>query len=139
MTIGPVTSSTDATAPTADDLALPAGAAAKAIEGRSLGRIAWTRLKRDRVAIAGGVFVIVLILVAIFAPLVVKLLGHPPDEFHQNLIDGSLQTPKAKYGGISGNFLLGSSRRTGATCSAGSSTAPGSRCSSRSWPPRSRS
>src|SRR6266511_223832 len=55
MTIGPVTSSTDATAPTADDLALPAGAAAKASEGRSLGRIAWTRLKRDRVAIAGGV------------------------------------------------------------------------------------
>jgi peptide/nickel transport system permease protein len=108
MTIGPVTSSTDATAPSADELvALPAGTLAKAIEGRSLGRIAWTRLKRDRVAIAGGLFVILLILVAIFAPLVVKLLGHPPDEFHQNLIDASLQTPKGKYGGMSGDFLFG--------------------------------
>ena len=28
-----------------------------------------------------------LILVAIFAPLIVKLLGHPPNEFHQDLID----------------------------------------------------
>ena len=30
---------------------------------------------------------IFLVLVAIFAPLIVKLLGHPPNEFHQDLID----------------------------------------------------
>ncbi len=108
MTIGPVTSSTDATAPTADDLgALAAGTPAKAIEGRSLGRIAWTRLKRDRVAMAGGALVIALILVAVMAPVVTKLFGHPPDEFHQQLIDSSLQTPKGKFGGISRDFLLG--------------------------------
>ena len=47
------------------------------IAGRSLGQIAWMRLKRDKVAIAGGVFVIFLIVVAIFAPLIVDLLGHP--------------------------------------------------------------
>jgi peptide/nickel transport system permease protein len=106
MTIGPVTSSTDITAPPADQDALT-GTAGKAIEGRSLGRIAWTRLKRDKVAIVGGLFVIVLILVAIFAPLLTKLLGHPPNEFHQSLIDSSLQTPKGKYGGISRDFLFG--------------------------------
>ena len=56
-------------------------------EGRSLGQIAWMRLKRDKVALAGGAFLIFLILVAIFAPLIVKWLGDPPNEFHQELID----------------------------------------------------
>jgi ABC-type dipeptide/oligopeptide/nickel transport system permease subunit len=108
MTIGPVTSSSDTTAPPADDLgALLAGETGKAIEGRSLGRIAWTRLKRDRVALVGGAFVIFLILVAIFAPLLSSLFGHPPNEFHQDLIDASLQTPKGKFGGISRDFIFG--------------------------------
>ena len=57
------------------------------IEGRSLWRISWTRLKRDKVAMAGGVVIVLLILMAVFAPLIVKLLGDPPNEFHQNLID----------------------------------------------------
>ncbi len=84
-----------------------AGLGAKAVEGRSLGQIAWMRLRRDRVAIGGGVVVILLVLIAVFAPLIVKLLGHPPNEFHQNLIDPSLQTAKGKFGGISRHFLLG--------------------------------
>ena len=45
----------------------------KQIEGRSLGQIAWGRLRRDKVALAGAVFIIFLILVAIFAPLIVKV------------------------------------------------------------------
>jgi ABC-type dipeptide/oligopeptide/nickel transport system permease subunit len=41
----------------------------------------WLRLKRDRVAIAGGVFIIFLILVAfIGAPIAKKLLGHGPND-----------------------------------------------------------
>ena len=44
-------------------------------EGRSLGQIAWMRLKKDRVALAGGVFLIFLILVAILAPLIVNSSG----------------------------------------------------------------
>ncbi|GID97428.1 ABC transporter permease [Amorphoplanes digitatis] len=79
---------------------------AKAIEGRSLGRIAWTRLKRDRVAMGGGYVVVFLILVAIFAPVIVGLLGSPPNEFHQKLIDTNTLAP---YGGtgISGDHLFG--------------------------------
>lgn len=50
---------------------------AKAIEGRSPGRIAWMRLKRDKVALAGGFVVLLLILVALFAPLIVSAFGHP--------------------------------------------------------------
>jgi carbon starvation protein CstA len=95
MTIGPVTSGTDELAPT--DTELAAGQAR--IEGRSLGRIAWNRLKKDRVAMAGGIFVVFLIVVAVLAPLIVKWLGHPPNEFHERLIDDSLQTAKGKYAG----------------------------------------
>jgi peptide/nickel transport system permease protein len=79
----------------------------KAIQGRSLGQIAWMRLKRDKVAIGGFVVIVFLILVAAFGPLIVSVLGHPPNEFHQKLIDPSLQTPRTKLGGMSKDFLLG--------------------------------
>jgi peptide/nickel transport system permease protein/oligopeptide transport system permease protein len=79
----------------------------KAIQGRSLGQIAWMRLKRDKVAMAGGVVVVLLILVAIFAPLIVKLLGYPPDEFHQDEIDISSTLPLHGWGGISWDHLFG--------------------------------
>jgi peptide/nickel transport system permease protein len=85
----------------------PATAERPAIEGRSLGRIAWMRLKRDRVAMTGGAVVIFLIVVALFAPLIVKLFGHPPNEFHQQLIDPDLGTPIGKFGGISLDFPFG--------------------------------
>jgi peptide/nickel transport system permease protein len=77
------------------------------IEGRSLGRIAWNRLKRDRVAIAGGVVVILLIVVAFLAPVIVKLFGHPPDEFHYDQINPDLQTAYGHFGGVSRKFLFG--------------------------------
>src|SRR2546422_7859884 len=62
------------------------GMSRKAIQGRSLGQIAWLRLKRDKVAMTAGIVVLALIMVAVFAPLIVKLLGYPPDEFHQDEI-----------------------------------------------------
>ena len=41
----------------------------------------WLRFKRDRVAIASGIFIIFLVLTAIFgAPLAAKLLGHGPND-----------------------------------------------------------
>ncbi|MEV6161672.1 ABC transporter permease [Streptomyces sp. NPDC052052] len=82
-------------------------ASAKDIEGRSPGRIAWMRLKRDKVALAGGVVVLLLILVAVFAPLIVNLLGHPPNEFHEDLLDPDLGIPKGSFGGMSSDYLLG--------------------------------
>jgi len=88
----------------------PSAAPTKVVHGRSLGRIAWTRLKRDKVAMAGGIFVIVLILIAILAPFIVGLLGHPPDEFHQDpaLLDPNRgYVPTGTFGGMSGDFLFG--------------------------------
>ena len=78
-----------------------------AIQGRSLRQIAWRRLKRDRVALAGGATVIALMLVAIFAPVIVSVLGHPPLEFHYDKVDPDLQVPRGHFGGISPDFLFG--------------------------------
>jgi peptide/nickel transport system permease protein len=84
------------------EAAAPKGAS---IEGRSLGQIAWMRLKRDRVAVAGAVFVVLLFLVAILAPL---LANHDPNQLNTNLLDASNGgLPKGSLGGVSGNHWLG--------------------------------
>jgi peptide/nickel transport system permease protein len=83
------------------------------IVGRSPGRIAWDRLKKDKVALGGGVVVILLILVAIFAPVLTKFFGHPPNEYHSDQINPDLQLPIGSFGGISSNFLLGVEPVTG--------------------------
>jgi peptide/nickel transport system permease protein len=77
------------------------------IEGRSLWQISWIRLKRDKVAIAGGVVVILLVLVAIFAPLITKVVGVTPNDFHQDLVDPSLQTAIGRWNGISWHHPFG--------------------------------
>ena len=79
------------------------------IEGRSLGQIAWIRLKRDRVAIVGACIVILLMLVAIFAPLICKAVGQSPNLYHQDLIDtkGGTLAPLGTFGGISWDHLMG--------------------------------
>ena len=69
----------------------------KAIEGRSLGQIAWMRLRQDKVAMAGGIVVIFLILVAIFGPLLVQ----SPYTYHENLVDPTYSRPYGPLGGIS--------------------------------------
>jgi len=87
----------------------PAAATGSAIQGRSLRQIAWRRLKRDKLAMAGLFFLIFLVLVAVFAPVIVKFLGDPPAEFHQNLVDiqGGTLLPKGKFGGMSWDHLMG--------------------------------
>ena len=71
--------------------------AGKAIEGRSLGQIAWMRLRQDKVAMAGGIVVILLILIAIFGPYIVQ----NPLTYHENLIDPTFSRPFGTLGGIS--------------------------------------
>jgi ABC-type dipeptide/oligopeptide/nickel transport system permease subunit len=81
----------------------------KAIEGRSLGQIAWMRLRRDKVAIGGGIVVVLLILVAIIGPHIVA----NPDVYHSNLIDPTFLRPKGAFGGISLAHPLGVEPETG--------------------------
>jgi len=75
----------------------------KAIEGRSLGQIAWMRLRRDKVAMGGGIVVVLLILVAIIGPHVVQ----NPNVFHSELVDPTFLRPKGTFGGISLAHPLG--------------------------------
>jgi ABC-type dipeptide/oligopeptide/nickel transport system permease subunit len=83
--------------PNAAPEAVLEGAGGAAIEGRSLGRIALLRLRRDKVAMAGAVIVVLLILVAIFGPFFVQ----NPNTYHANLIDPTYSRPKGPFGGIS--------------------------------------
>ena len=85
------------------------GVSGKAIEGRSPGRIAWMRLKRDKVAMAGGTVVVLLILIAIVGPYFVQ----DPNLYHANLIDPTFSRPKGAFGGISLAHPLGVEPLTG--------------------------
>jgi peptide/nickel transport system permease protein len=58
------------------------------ISARSPTALFWRRFRSDRVAMASAGFIVLLILVAIFAPLIVKLLGLPgPSVQNQDLTD----------------------------------------------------
>src|SRR5450755_87095 len=67
------------------DLLIEAEAAAEAglepgygdIAARSPLELFWRRFRTDRVAIASLIFILLLILAAVFAPLIVKLVGAP--------------------------------------------------------------
>lgn len=80
----------------AQDAALTAPGA-PVIEGRSLRQIAWRRLRRDKVAMGGGSFIIFLILVAVVGPHFVQ----NPDLYHSNLINPTFSRPIGPWGGIS--------------------------------------
>ncbi|MEO8092169.1 MAG: ABC transporter permease [bacterium] len=61
---------------------------AAAIEARSPGQLFWRRFKEDRLAMASLIFIALLVLGAIFAPLVVDLVGAPgPDERDAGALD----------------------------------------------------
>jgi peptide/nickel transport system permease protein len=64
-----------------------------AIAARSPMQLFWRRLREDKVAMTAAVFIVLLVLVAVFAPLIVKLVGVPgPNEQNPDLLD-SFGTP----------------------------------------------
>ena len=85
------------------------GVSGEAIEGRSLGRIAWMRLKRDKLAMAGGTVILLLVLVAIVGPYFVE----DPNLYHANLINPTFSRPNGPFGGISFAHPLGVEPLTG--------------------------
>jgi peptide/nickel transport system permease protein len=70
---------------------------APVIEGRSLGQIAWRRLRRDKVAMAGGTFIAFLVVVSVIGPYFVQ----DPTVYHSSLIDPTFSRPIGPWGGIS--------------------------------------
>ncbi len=89
--------------------AVTGGLGGRKIEGRSLGQIAWLRLRRDRVAIGSAIFVIFLILVALVGPFLVQ----NPDVYHPNLLNPTLLSPNGPFGGISLAHPFGVEPETG--------------------------
>ncbi|MET0839659.1 MAG: ABC transporter permease [Marmoricola sp.] len=70
--------------------------------------MAWRRLRRDKVALAGGAFIVFLIVVAIFAPLINKITGGPPDLWHEDLLNMNLGgIPVGPLGGASWEHPMG--------------------------------
>jgi peptide/nickel transport system permease protein len=84
------------------------------IQGRSLGQIAWGRLRKDRVAMVSLAVIIVVLLLALFAPAVTRMLGVDPNEYNPDLVSdqGSLPTGWLNSG-ISGDHWLGIEPGTG--------------------------
>jgi peptide/nickel transport system permease protein len=116
MVVGPNTSVSDQV-PVGAEPAEAAGPA-QAIQGRSLGQIAWRRLKRDKAAVGGAVVIILLVLMAVLAPLIVRITGSTPNEFHQDLLDPTL-VPGGTFGGISWAHPMGLEPQNGRDIFAG--------------------
>jgi peptide/nickel transport system permease protein len=81
------------------------------IVGRSLWSIAWRRLRRNKLAMAAGVVVIILILVAIFVDPLSALYGTTYIAQHNvgsgSVISALTSMPKGAWGGISAKHWLG--------------------------------
>jgi peptide/nickel transport system permease protein len=83
---------------------------ARAIEGRSLTRIAWGRIRRDKVALCCLGVIILLVLVAVFAPLITKWYGYPPNQFNNDepgILDPVTFLPTGRFGGVSSDHWFG--------------------------------
>jgi peptide/nickel transport system permease protein len=78
------------------------------IAARSPIQLFWRRLKQDKVALVALGFICLLIVVAIFAPLIVKLFGaHPPNEQNSNALDAFGSAAAPGHGYIMGTDGLG--------------------------------
>jgi len=79
-------------------------AVAHVIEGRSTWQLAWARFRKDRIAMVSAGVIVLVVLVAIFAPVFASLTGHGVNEqFRQTGLNAyGLPEPP------SGRFLLGS-------------------------------
>ena len=93
-------------APEAESLS-PDAPQGKVIASRTLRSLAWSRLKQDKLALTGGIVVVVLILLAILAAPICHLLGLDPNQFNSHLINQDTSLPLGNYGGISWNHPLG--------------------------------
>jgi peptide/nickel transport system permease protein len=81
------------------------------IVGRSLWSIAWRRLRKDKVAMAAGVVIILLVLIAIFADQLSALYGQNYLVHHSvgvgSLLDPATNLPTGALGGISSSHWFG--------------------------------
>ncbi|GAA1976505.1 ABC transporter permease [Catenulispora subtropica] len=74
----------------------------------------WRRLRHDRAAAAGLVIIALMVLVAVFAPVLTALEGQDTTTMHPELVDSATGgTPLGSLGGVSGSHWLGVEPQTG--------------------------
>lgn len=96
------------TAPHASSLNVPQN---KGGDGRSPGKLAWRRFKRDRTGVVSAIVVILFFVVALAAPLIAKIYGkNPYTTYGQNdpiNLFNEFSFPLKPNGGISSDFWFG--------------------------------
>jgi peptide/nickel transport system permease protein len=75
----------------------------EAVSGRTPRELAWTRFKQDKAAIVGLVVIFLLVLIAILAPVIARIIGHGPNELFGAEATDEFGLPK----GPSKEFLFG--------------------------------
>lgn len=86
---------------------LLAGATAEATPAAGTRQV-WRRLRANRAAVAGGIVLVLLVLVAATAPLLTAIEGQDPTAYHDSLVNSaSGGVPIGSFGGISGSHWLG--------------------------------
>jgi peptide/nickel transport system permease protein len=55
------------------------------IEGRNTWQLAWQRLRRDRTAMISLTVIVLIVLAAVFAPVVAAITGHPPNQQYRDV------------------------------------------------------
>src|SRR4029453_12300114 len=85
------------------------------VKARGYWELVWIRFKRDRVAIAGGVFIIFLVLIAfVGAPIAARALGHGPNDLLTHALDQN-QLPVGPWTHISEEPYVGAAGNWGTT------------------------
>jgi peptide/nickel transport system permease protein len=86
---------------------LEAAPAEVEIQGRSLRQIAWRQLKQDKIAMAGGLGIVLILGIAVFASQLNQLYGHEPAELNSGLTNLDTTMPFGRFGGMSSSHWLG--------------------------------
>ncbi len=93
----------------------PPVAGTQAVAARGYWELVWSRFKRDRIALASVVFIVLLFFSSfVLAPIMAHILGHGPNDIFANGVDQQTLTPvgpwtwinTAPYPGASGHFGL---------------------------------
>jgi len=83
----------------------------QSLAGRSPGKLAWIRFKRDRSGVTSACIVLFFFVIAAAAPLIAKLYGRNPytlyGERQTNLLDSVSGYPSGANGGMSPDFWFG--------------------------------
>jgi peptide/nickel transport system permease protein len=63
------------------------------VEGRSQWQLTWRRLRSDRVAMAAGIVIVIMVVLALAAPLFVAITHHPPNIAYPNTGEDAAGNP----------------------------------------------